>query len=89
MRGSDKMRFEYAVFLLNKDVEQIMNTVGLGVKNLRQTLANIQLIYSRLEMICAKALDTTSNANQLVNWHHLPIIPHSYSEVTGSEFTSL
>ena len=79
------MRFEYAVFLLNKDIEQIMNAVGITVRNLRQTLANIQLIYSRLESVCSASLDTISI--QLVNWQLLNI-PNSNSEVTGSEITA-
>lgn len=40
-RGVDNTRFEYAVFLLNKNVEQILNSQGIDAKNLRNTLPNL------------------------------------------------
>ena len=43
-KGSEKVRFEYGVFLLNKNIEQLMNRLGLLVKNLRNTLPNIMLL---------------------------------------------
>ncbi|KAI9094342.1 UV radiation resistance protein and autophagy-related subunit 14-domain-containing protein [Phlyctochytrium arcticum] len=43
-KGSEKLRFEYAVFLLNKNIEQIMSTLRLTVSNLRWTLPNLQSI---------------------------------------------
>lgn len=42
--GSEKWNFEYAVFLLNKDIEQLMNCMGVAVKNLRHTLPNLILL---------------------------------------------
>ncbi|KAH3758406.1 uv radiation resistance protein [Pelomyxa schiedti] len=45
-------RFEYGVFLLNKNIEQILNAQGHSVKALRATLANLQTIY---EIAFAKA----------------------------------
>jgi UV radiation resistance-associated gene protein len=48
-KGAETLRFEYAVFLLNKDIEQLMNAVGLPVRNLRNTLSNVQAIAQRLE----------------------------------------
>jgi hypothetical protein len=44
-RGIDKYRFEYAVFLLNKDIEQIMLEYHLGVVDLTQTLPNLKNLY--------------------------------------------
>ncbi|TPX45942.1 hypothetical protein SeMB42_g03844 [Synchytrium endobioticum] len=38
-KGNDRFRFDYGVFLLNKDVEQLMNYVGLNVSNLRNTFS--------------------------------------------------
>jgi len=42
MRGSVYYRFEYAVFLLNKDVQQLMSAVGLHCVDIRHTLANLK-----------------------------------------------
>ncbi|RPA98155.1 hypothetical protein L873DRAFT_1688773 [Choiromyces venosus 120613-1] len=43
-RGSVYFRFEYAVFLLNKDVEQLMCAQGLWVMDIRHTLANLKYL---------------------------------------------
>ena len=37
-------RFEYAVFLLNKDIEYLMNRLGLRVLDIRHTLANLKYL---------------------------------------------
>jgi hypothetical protein len=50
-KGVDQLFFEYAVFLLNKDIEQVMNAVGLPIKNLKMTLSNIQSISNRLTQL--------------------------------------
>ncbi|KAJ3116352.1 hypothetical protein HDU96_009815 [Phlyctochytrium bullatum] len=42
LKGVDRLRFEYGVFLLNKDIEQLMNYVGINVTNLRNTLPNLK-----------------------------------------------
>ncbi|KAJ3151167.1 hypothetical protein HDU86_006157 [Geranomyces michiganensis] len=43
-RGVERMRFDYGVFLLNKDLEQLMNHMHLAVSNLRCTLPNLLAI---------------------------------------------
>lgn len=47
-KGVDRYRFEYAVFLLNKDIEQIMLEHSIGVMDLTQTLPNLKNIYLTL-----------------------------------------
>ena len=37
-------RFEYGVFLLNKDIEYLMNRLGLRVLDIRHTLANLKYL---------------------------------------------
>ncbi|KAJ3332348.1 hypothetical protein HDU76_000510 [Blyttiomyces sp. JEL0837] len=49
MRGVERPRFEYGVFLLNKDIEQLMNHVGLSVTNLRNTLPNLRHLLETVE----------------------------------------
>ncbi|KAJ3400567.1 hypothetical protein HDU80_006847 [Chytriomyces hyalinus] len=44
MKGQDKLRFEYGVFLLNKNIEQLMAVAGVVVKNLRNTLPNLKAL---------------------------------------------
>jgi hypothetical protein len=46
-RGVDRTRFEYAVFLLNKNLEQLMNSQGLEIISLRHTLPNVQILLTR------------------------------------------
>ncbi|KAK9899588.1 hypothetical protein P389DRAFT_191908 [Cystobasidium minutum MCA 4210] len=47
-RGVDKYRFEYAVFLLNKNIEQIMLEHHIGLIELSQTLPNLKNLYLTL-----------------------------------------
>lgn len=47
-KGQDRNRFEYGVFLLNKDIEQLMNSQGLQFMDLRQTLPNIRYLMETL-----------------------------------------
>jgi len=42
IRGAVYYRFEYAVFLINKDVQQLMSHVGLYCVDIRHTLANLK-----------------------------------------------
>lgn len=42
--GVPKFRFEYAVFLLNKNIEILLNRLGLRVIDLRQTLPNLKYL---------------------------------------------
>ncbi|KAL1920896.1 uncharacterized protein VTP21DRAFT_11531 [Calcarisporiella thermophila] len=41
LKGTDRHRFEYGVYLLNKNIEQLMNAYGLVVIDLRFTLPNL------------------------------------------------
>ncbi|KAA8914865.1 UV radiation resistance protein and autophagy-related subunit 14-domain-containing protein, partial [Sphaerosporella brunnea] len=42
IKGVLYYRFEYAVFLINKDVQQLMSAVGLHCVDIRHTLANLK-----------------------------------------------
>lgn len=43
-KGVERYRFEYGVFLLNKDVEWLMYGRGVGVADLRNTLPNLKAL---------------------------------------------
>jgi hypothetical protein len=46
MKGVVRYRFEYGVFLLNKDIEMLSNALGLRPIDMRQTLPNLKyLVY--------------------------------------------
>ncbi|KAF9175756.1 hypothetical protein BGX20_000563 [Mortierella sp. AD010] len=47
-KGQERNRFEYGVFLLNKDIEQLMNSQGLQFMDLRQTLPNLRYLMETL-----------------------------------------
>jgi len=42
-KGVERTRFEYGVYLLNKNLEQILNSQGLDIITLRHILPNLQL----------------------------------------------
>jgi len=45
----DRTRFEYAVFLLNKNLEQLLHSRKLEVKSLKETLPNLNYLLTSLE----------------------------------------
>ncbi|KAF2502298.1 hypothetical protein BU16DRAFT_474476 [Lophium mytilinum] len=44
MKGVAAYRFEYAVFLINKDIEILSNWLGLKLMDIRQTLPNLKYL---------------------------------------------
>ncbi|CAG8780711.1 7986_t:CDS:10, partial [Dentiscutata erythropus] len=65
-KGTDRFRFEYAVFLLNKNIEQLMNSQGLLIMDLRHTLPNLN--YLILSLISRKVVPynyKSGNKNRL------------------------
>jgi len=44
MKGTVRFRFEYAVFLLNKNIEVLSNRFGLKIMDIRQTLPNLKYL---------------------------------------------
>nr|KAJ3408277.1 hypothetical protein HK105_003226 [Polyrhizophydium stewartii] len=62
-RGSERIRFEYAVFLINKNIEQLLNHTGRPVKNLRNTLPNVRALCA---VVAAWA--TGGDADGAVDW---------------------
>ncbi|CAM0136393.1 unnamed protein product [Umbelopsis sp. WA50703] len=55
-RGVDRYRFEYGVFLLNKNVEQLVNAHGLIVMDLRHTLPNVHYL---IQAVLTTSVSTT------------------------------
>jgi hypothetical protein len=41
-RGAEQYRFEYGHFLLNKNIEQLMNNAGITILDIRNTLPNLK-----------------------------------------------
>ncbi|KAI9230614.1 MAG: UV radiation resistance protein/autophagy-related protein 14 [Piptocephalis tieghemiana] len=56
LKGQDKGRFDYAVLLLNKDVELLLRSQGMAVVDIRKTLPNL--------LRCVEALAREARANQ-------------------------
>jgi len=48
-KGQDSMKFEYGVFLLNKNLEQLSTFLNVDI-NLRATLPNLKLILDSFKM---------------------------------------
>lgn len=68
-RGVDRTRFEYAVFLLNKNLEQLLNSQGLEIISLRHTLPNVQILLSKERTINSN-ITINSNNNNLSNMNN-------------------
>lgn len=54
-RGVDRTRFEYGVFLLNKNIEQLLNHAGMEVGRLQNTLPNLWRLLHWSEEVTTKA----------------------------------
>ncbi|GAA95904.1 uncharacterized protein L969DRAFT_84503 [Mixia osmundae IAM 14324] len=50
-RSVEKHRFDYAVFLLNKDIEQLSQSQSIAVLDLRNTLPNVHLLLLSLASV--------------------------------------
>ncbi|KAG9304787.1 hypothetical protein G9A89_016817 [Geosiphon pyriformis] len=72
-KGVDRMRFEYAVFLLNKNIEQLMHFQELPVMDLRHTLPNLKFLILSL-------ISTSSSQAS----HFRKIIPRNSTVTSGS-----
>jgi hypothetical protein len=60
-KGVDRTRFEYGVFLLNKNLEQLLHAQDLETRSLRETLPNLHLLlasfhYDPLAQLVPKTL---------------------------------
>jgi hypothetical protein len=44
MKGTVRFRFDYGVFLLNKNIERLAESQGLKVMDIRQTLPNLKYV---------------------------------------------
>ncbi|KAK3284305.1 hypothetical protein CYMTET_8038 [Cymbomonas tetramitiformis] len=53
--GVERTRFAYGVFLLNKDIEQLLNAHGINAVGPRHTLQNLQKLMSAQQHIAYKA----------------------------------
>jgi len=54
-RGVDRKRFEYAVFLLNKNVEQILSSQDQNIISLRHTIPNLlRFVHSHAHLLTNK-----------------------------------
>ncbi|KAI8575576.1 hypothetical protein K450DRAFT_261018 [Umbelopsis ramanniana AG] len=58
-KGVDRYRFEYGVFLLNKNIEQLVNAHGLIVMDLRHTLPNIHYL---IQAVLTTSVSTTPSS---------------------------
>jgi hypothetical protein len=57
-RGVDRTRFEYAVFLLNKNIEQLLHSQQLEVITLRHTLPNMHRLMMAAKRSSAAAIES-------------------------------
>ncbi|KAK4050738.1 hypothetical protein OIO90_004960 [Microbotryomycetes sp. JL221] len=62
-KGVDRYRFDYGVFLLNKDIEQLMYSQKLTVIDLRNTLPNLKALVLSLSLDPSHAISRQDNDN--------------------------
>jgi len=93
-RGTDRTRFEYAVYLLNKNLEQILNSQRLDIITLRHTLPNLVRFLSamrvKIPLTLAAAPSAGSRRSSFVSNASSPFLypPPSLSSVVPSSSSS-
>jgi hypothetical protein len=60
-KGQDATRFEYGVFLLNKNLEQLVHSEGLEIESLRATLPNLKLLLDSFKPTATPGNKETQN----------------------------
>ncbi len=48
LKGQEKGHVEYAIYLLNKNIEQLSSHISLPITNLRATLENVEKLLTRI-----------------------------------------
>ncbi|KAH9454704.1 hypothetical protein MJO28_007712 [Puccinia striiformis f. sp. tritici] len=86
-KGVDRFRFEYAVFLLNKNIEQIMYHQKVVVSDLKHTLPNLKNLFLTLES--SPITPTGENENDSIRTIELAISENNQTEVEGGEEESV
>lgn len=73
-KGVDTYRFEYGVFLLNKDIEMLMVERDLHVLDMRHTLPNLKNLLLTLidEECCTRSQDASPSPSGLATPPHTP-----------------
>jgi len=74
-RGVDSSRFQYAVFLLNKNVEQLLDSKEQGLKQpreLRETLPNLKKLLSIFDQ--ERELLKSRNSKRKDKYEHFSVI---------------
>ena len=72
-KGSERVRFEYAVFLLNKNIEQLLNYLGRPVRNLRNTLPNLKLVCDTVGSAIVDEIDRDMDP-RIIDWTSVGIL---------------
>ncbi|KAL7747425.1 hypothetical protein RI367_007179 [Sorochytrium milnesiophthora] len=75
-RGSDRFRFEYAVYLLNKNIEVIANARGINLVDLRCTLTNLKLCMNSIIDFGIESADPSDHLDDRFHPSH-PATAHS------------
>ena len=62
MKGTAYFRFQYGVFLINKNVQQLMNKVGLHCIDIRYTLPNLKSLMLFIKLGGSPSASTSASA---------------------------
>ncbi|PWN51786.1 hypothetical protein IE53DRAFT_367764 [Violaceomyces palustris] len=63
-KGVERYRYEYAVFLLNKNIEQLMNIHNVAVLDIRHTLPNLKNLIVTLSVAPPDRSSSTSKSGE-------------------------
>lgn len=76
-KGTDKMRFRYGVYLLNKNIEQLLNFQGITILDLRRTLPNLSLLVTCVKQAAVAGAPSTTSSSLEEASSNSPLAPAS------------
>ncbi|PWN21977.1 hypothetical protein BCV69DRAFT_281884 [Microstroma glucosiphilum] len=88
-KGAEPYRFEYAVFLLNKNIEQLMNVHNLPVLDLRHTLPNLNNLMLTLSSPITLGETSTSGPAAPTHRSTSTTIPTTGARIVSQPLTSV
>jgi hypothetical protein len=83
--SKDRLEFEYAVYLLNKNIEQILNFSEMPVKNLRNTISNLSAIRGALAVKFSRVYHF-ADFNDNLKWESFPAETAFTSTISTNDY---
>ncbi|KAK0556399.1 hypothetical protein OC846_001224 [Tilletia horrida] len=87
-KSVEAYRFEYAIFLLNKDIEQLVNEHHVPLIDLRQTLPNLKNLMNTIISASSPKAYTSQSARRHISAKQIALLQSTSSSSANTSFVS-